>query len=119
MSSAVLLLIIKAVGDFDQKHIVRNDIEQIPDIVPELKSAVCVVIGPSLRPDKIESRSGDVFPSENQVRTELEEIEIGIAEGIVCDPVQVFVNRVDLFLGTKINPILGKRIEPFRQERSS
>ena len=67
-------------------------------IVPEVELAFAIVAYPSLRPDDIKCRSGNILPSEDQVRPELEALEIGIIKTVIRYAIQIFIYREIIFI---------------------
>jgi len=84
----------EAVTKLDKENVLGVGVEKVVEAVAKGEPAGLVITRPALRPDEVEDRAGPIFPADDQVRAELEEIEVGIGERIVGQAVRVFVNVV-------------------------
>jgi hypothetical protein len=82
------------------------DVEEVLEALPEGELAGPVISRPVLRPDKIEDRAGQVLPADDQVRPELEEIEVRVRKRVVGEAVAVLIDAVGP------PPAVSERISP-------
>lgn len=74
--------------------------EQVLQVVPEGKIPAGENTGPSLGPDKVQTGTGLVLPSQDKIRPKLQEVEVRVPYAVIDRSVTVFINVV--FLAARV-----------------
>jgi hypothetical protein len=129
---------LKVVREFDEEYVMTGEAEEILEIVPERKIAPAVRIRSALGPDQIQGGSRPVFPPDDEVGSELQEVEVWIVYTVIDSAILVFIDAVDIplkiiayliigkgveavceFFGSGVGDVLEPRVFPGRDERLS
>ena len=89
--------------------------EEIPEITPEQKSAPAVITRSPLRPDQKQGGSRPVFPADDEVGTELQEVKIRVPCTVIDLAIMGFIDVVDIVLEIIAYLIIGKGVETVRE----